>query len=260
MAFIDISKNYADGDVLTEADLDAIQSSLTTFFNTTKINDDNIQEGGITASSKLAAGSVTAAKITDGTLTSTKVASANITTAKLATDSVTADALATGSITTDKLATGTLTNVKFADGIISASKLAAENTVVASNAISFTTSGTGAEVVTNATVTITATGKPIWIGLQGTSAGGGYLQVVPFSIVTTQSLTIKRDSTAIYVFQASSTKTGGTYATYIPACSIWTIDFTPGTGSITYTIELDSAAAGDLAILGSPKLYAFELT
>ncbi len=51
-----ISKNYADGDVLVESDLDDIRDALLTFFNTTKIDGDNIQDKGISL-----------AKLADGT-------------------------------------------------------------------------------------------------------------------------------------------------------------------------------------------------
>ncbi len=53
MATLAIPKNYADGTVLFESDLDDFRDTLHTFFNVTKINDDNIQDAGITASAKL---------------------------------------------------------------------------------------------------------------------------------------------------------------------------------------------------------------
>lgn len=50
MPTLSITKTYADGDILTEADLDAIRTSIQTFFNTTGINSANIQAGGVVAS------------------------------------------------------------------------------------------------------------------------------------------------------------------------------------------------------------------
>lgn len=50
MPTLSITKSYQDGDILTEADLDNIRESVQTFFNTTKIDDDNIQDNGISAS------------------------------------------------------------------------------------------------------------------------------------------------------------------------------------------------------------------
>lgn len=47
MPTLSITKTYADGNILTEADLDAIRTSIQTFFNTTGIDSSNVQAGGI---------------------------------------------------------------------------------------------------------------------------------------------------------------------------------------------------------------------
>ena len=85
MPTLSITKTYDDGTVLTEADLDNIKNDVETFLNTTKLDQDNIQTGGINAGN-LATDSVETAKIKD----------LNVTTAKLANNSVTAVKLGTG--------------------------------------------------------------------------------------------------------------------------------------------------------------------
>lgn len=50
MPALSITKTYQDGDILTEADLDNIRESIEGFFNTTGIDNDNIQTGGVSAS------------------------------------------------------------------------------------------------------------------------------------------------------------------------------------------------------------------
>lgn len=100
MATLSITKSYDDGAVLTEADLDNIKNDVETFLNTTKINDDNIQNAGITASSKLVDGSVSAAKIATSAVSTAKIADEAVTTNKLADESVTAAKLATTAINT----------------------------------------------------------------------------------------------------------------------------------------------------------------
>lgn len=50
MPALSITKTYQDGDILTEADLDNIRESIEEFFNTTGIDSDNIQVGGVAAS------------------------------------------------------------------------------------------------------------------------------------------------------------------------------------------------------------------
>ncbi len=49
MPTLSVTKTYQDGDILTEADLDNIRESIQTFVNTTKLDDDNIQNNGISA-------------------------------------------------------------------------------------------------------------------------------------------------------------------------------------------------------------------
>jgi len=85
MPTLSITKTYSDGTVLTEADLDNIKNDVETFMNTTKLDQDNIQTGGI-LEANLATDSVTTIKIKD----------LNVTTAKLANSSVTSEKLAPG--------------------------------------------------------------------------------------------------------------------------------------------------------------------
>lgn len=83
MPAITITKDYQDGDILTEADLDAIRSDIIEFLNTTKLDSDNIQDAGI-QTSKIQDSAITTAKINDASVTTAKMADASVTTAKLA--------------------------------------------------------------------------------------------------------------------------------------------------------------------------------
>lgn len=83
MPTITITKSYADGDVLTESDLDNIRTDVTTFLNTTKIDADNIQDAAISAA-KLANNAVTTDKILDANVTTAKIADNAVTAAKIA--------------------------------------------------------------------------------------------------------------------------------------------------------------------------------
>lgn len=62
MPTLTVTKSYSDGGVLTETQLNTANSSIETFLNSTKLNDDNIQAGGITEAC-LATGSITRAKL-----------------------------------------------------------------------------------------------------------------------------------------------------------------------------------------------------
>lgn len=258
MAQLEITRGYANGETLLEADLDAIQGSLTTFFNSTGITDDNIQTGGIDGGSKLVNASVSTAKLEALTVTSSKIAASALTTTKVVDLNVTSDKIAISAVTSAKIASSSLIDSNFASASVTTAKLASVNLVVASTAISYTTTGTSEEAVTNASVTITTTGKRVWVGLQGTSADTGYVKVVSNTGAVNQQLRIYRDSTLI-LDQDLALRTGNPTALKYPPNMFWTIDTSVTAGTYTYTVKLLSSTAGDLAILGSPKMYAFEI-
>lgn len=100
MATLTITKQWADGDILLSADLDFIKNDTETFINDTKLNDDNIQNVGITASSKLIDSSISTAKIANSAVTTIKIADGAVTTVKILDANVTAAKLAADVITT----------------------------------------------------------------------------------------------------------------------------------------------------------------
>jgi microcystin-dependent protein len=86
MPTLTITKNYDDGTVLTEAQLDAVKDSIETFVNTTKLDSNNIQTNGI-ATANYAVGSVDATALASSAVTTVKIADSAVTAAKLASDS-----------------------------------------------------------------------------------------------------------------------------------------------------------------------------
>lgn len=125
MPAITITKNWDDGFPLTEDQLDDIKESVETFFNVTKIDDTNVQAGGLSSVS-LATNAITTVKITDSNVTTSKIADAAITQAKLA---------------------------------------ATNTAISSSNSGSFSTSSSSLTDVTNLSVTITTLGRPVQIEL-----------------------------------------------------------------------------------------------
>ncbi len=93
MATLTTTRNYDDGEVLVRADLDAFLDDIEAFLNVAKINDDNIQNNGITGSTKLLNQSVSEAKIATGAVSNLKLASNAVTTDKITDESVTEDKL-----------------------------------------------------------------------------------------------------------------------------------------------------------------------
>jgi hypothetical protein len=104
MATLSITKSYADAQILFEADLDAMKSSIETFVNTTKLNDDNIQNQGITGSTKLADLSVATANLEDETLGSSNFDASAVTTAKLGSSAIIAAKIDSSAVTAAKIA------------------------------------------------------------------------------------------------------------------------------------------------------------
>lgn len=123
MAQLDVRRLYADGDILLQADLDAFLDDLETFLNLTKLNDDNLQDGGITASSKLVNASITLAKMGANSVGTTQLVDLGVTTAKLNDLAVTTGKLADLAVTTGKLADLAVTNAKIAAATIQISKI-----------------------------------------------------------------------------------------------------------------------------------------
>lgn len=83
MPTLTITKGYSTGAVLTKTHLDDLCSSIETFLNTTRINNENIQSGGI-ATANYAAGSVDAAALGTSAVTTSKIQDNAVTFAKLA--------------------------------------------------------------------------------------------------------------------------------------------------------------------------------
>jgi len=89
MANLDVTRLYSDGEVLEINHLDQIVTDIETFLNTTKIGDDNIQNKGITASTKFVNESISSAKFSDLAITSSKIEDSAVTAAKIQNNAVT---------------------------------------------------------------------------------------------------------------------------------------------------------------------------
>lgn len=172
-----MTKNWDDGQVLTESMLDDIKNSVETFLNVTKLDSDNLAAGAV-ATATIADGSVTSAKLAtsvagngltggagtalavvvdDSTIEinsdSIRVKDVGITAAKLATDSVTTAKILAANVTTAKIADLNVTTGKIADAAVTADKIAA---AVAGNGL---TGGAGtalAVAVDDSTIEISA--------------------------------------------------------------------------------------------------------
>jgi hypothetical protein len=269
MATLDVRRLYNDGDPLFEADLDAIIDDIETFVNTTKLSDDNIQNAGITASTKLVDGSITAAKLGSDSVTTAKILDANVTTAKLVDGILSADAtgrakMADSFVNAAKIADGILSadatgRAKMADGFVNAAKLGSDavTTVkildlnvtrakIDNGAINqekkapvpttaSSSSGsyqrlTSFGTITNHSISFTSTGRPVVLTLK------------PASITAAASINASAaggelryliDGTSVGVFRL---------ATGENPIGAFTLIHTPSAGTVTYQCQVKAAS------------------
>lgn len=89
MPTLTITKSYQDGDILFEADLDNIKDDVETFVNTTGLDDDNLQNGGITASDKIVVGTITNALMANNSVDTDEIVDDAVTEAKIIDEAIT---------------------------------------------------------------------------------------------------------------------------------------------------------------------------
>lgn len=111
--------------------------------------------------SQIENGAVLTAKLADGAVTTVKIADSNVTTSKIADSNV----------TTAKIADSNITTAKIADGAVTRPKLAALGQQLSSSCGLYTTTSTSWADVTNLSVTITTTGRPVMLKLVADGSG-----------------------------------------------------------------------------------------
>lgn len=231
MPTLGITRTYADGDVLFQADIDNIIDDLETLVNVTKLDDDNIQDNGIDASTKVIDSSVTAGKIASSAITTAKINNSAVTTAKIA----------DGNVTTAKLDNGAVTTAKITDASVTYAKRAAL-TVTAGSAGSLSTSSTS-YVDATGTVSVTSTGRTLLINLGNSSY---YLNNTGNAEAY---IRILRDSTSIGEIQIPKF-TGG---------SSFTLSDTPAAGTYVYKLQGKVANGSDTLTVSLDALTVTEL-
>jgi hypothetical protein len=273
MATLNVTRSYADGDVLFEADIDAFLDDIESFLNTTKVSDDNIQDAGITGSTKLIDGSVTAGKLASDAVTTVKILDANVTAAKLGTGAVTtvkildanvtAAKLAANAVETAAIAASAVTTSKIQDAAVTLAKLAARTVGSSAASGEFAKNGTviaysaGASSsytdVTNATLSITTTGRPVYFAFYPSSTAGGATADGTANTTTTGQSTIScfvkvvRSGSDVAVYSATNTAqttNGNTYSALVAPFSVY--DF-PAAGTYTYKLQIKATSSGFIA-------------
>lgn len=165
MAQLATRRQYAAGSPLLKNDLDAFIDDIETFVNVIRLNNDNIQDLGITASTKINDGTLTGDTLNNLAVTTAKIADSNITTAKFNDEAVTTAKIPDNAITTAKIASTTISTANIADAAVTGSKIeTALKTVTSWNIASASiASNTSTYAAVGSLGTITTQGGPLLI-------------------------------------------------------------------------------------------------
>lgn len=181
--------------------------------------------------------------ITNGTTNDATQVTANFT--------AIATALNTTGLDATGLQTSAVTTAKIADAAITQVKRAALGQQISSSTSTFTTSSTSFTDVTNATVTITTTGRPIYLGLVSDASTNPAF--ISSSISETASYKILEGSTEVY----QSKHQFGTTSLSSAVGEIFHI-YVPSAGTYTYKLQIKSGSGGTVGVQYA-KLVAYEL-
>lgn len=167
------------------------------------------------------------------------------------------------SITAAKLASNSVTTAKIVDASVTRAKLASVGQQFSANFSDYRASfDSGFVDITNATLSITTTGRPVVIGIAprtSTLDCGFAFTYGAASFAALAFVKLLRDSTDVLSLTIGNSFTGGTgsTATYnAPASSVFLIDV-PSAGTYTYKLQAQFTTGFDFLAQG--RLFAYEL-
>lgn len=168
-----------------------------------------------------------------------------------------------GNIASDNIAAFGVGTANLANGSVTQIKLATKT--VSSGVLTINSTSTTVATAVTGSISVTGTGRPIFIGLKGTlsSTLPGLLTVSSTSTAIIKGhIEIWRDSTVIssQAFGMGSTSSGSTLRAHEPPSSFWVIDDGASSGAHTYTVRVWVNNSGvTLASEGVITLYGYEL-
>lgn len=249
MPTLTIPNSFSANTTAQSAQVNANFNAVATLLNSTLLANDNIQALGI-ATSNLAANCVTGAKLNSDVVDNSSL--------QYSSSQLSIKALGVG---TSHLAASAVTTAKINDGAVTQAKRAALGQQVSSSSGSVSTTSTSYTDVTNLSVSITTTGRPVFIGLISDASGEvSFLgaQRATTTTSTTGNFALLRDSTEISNFQLLATGASTSNMTLtVSTSSLSTIDV-PSAGTYTYKAQFKTAA-NNTAYVAYAKLVAYEL-
>ncbi len=250
MPTLSIPKNYSDGSAYTESMVDDIRSTLHTFFNTTKIDGDNIQTGGVPTAA-LADLAVTTAKLASEAVETAKIDDLAVTTAKLNDLAVTTGKLAADAVETAKIDDGAVTEAKIAALAVTTAKLAAANIQTSNSCGNYSHNSTEQDIA-NLSVAITTNGRPVKIEFIGDGTSNPSM-IGSTAVASIGYIRIYRDSTELARY--------GIRTPASPHLSLYPssmISYTDGPSAGTYTYKATLTVSGGTIEVQYAKLRVWE--
>lgn len=223
-------------------------TSISDSFTLIDAHDHTSGKGVVIPAGGLATNSVTTAKIVDSNVTGAKLASsvADGTTLEYSGTSI---RIKDSGVSTAKVENAAITQEKLAARATGTS-VAAGGVAISASSGSFSTNSTSYTDVTNLSVTIVTTGRPVKLALQGADTSGSFTTGGVLGNSGGFSVAFLRDGSII------NTQPGSANA--FPAGMYHFVD-TPAAGTYIYKVQLKSNSGANSPVVNNCKLVAYEL-
>lgn len=202
---------------------------------------------------KLVNNTILSNKINDGTIVSADISDAAIISAKIADAAVSTSKILDGAVTEGKINASAVTAAKIADGAVTQAKRAALGQQLSASSGAFSVTSSSLTDVTNLSVTITTTGRPVFVGTTADGTTSNSYVWTTSASASSADIAILRGATVISLTRWASIAGG---SNSIPAGGAHIVDVV-GAGTYTYKVQVRASSGG--IYVENVKLIAFEL-
>lgn len=195
------------------------------------------------------------------TITGSQIAAATITGSNIASATITGGNIAAATILTGNIAAATILGSNIANATVAKANMVAVGQAISASSGAFTTTSTSLTNVTNMSVTITTTGRPVMIIIQPASGANGFFAVRRVSGTgnSTGLIGVTRDASLIAeaeLFNGASVAAVAT--TLVIPGSFHFFDPSPSAASHTYNFQAATVANSEIDITNC-VIVAYEL-